>query len=232
MKLTDTQIQDLYTFTRKHYVEYYDVQTELVDHLANDIEATWEENPELSFEKARDASFKKFGIYGFMDVVEEKQRQLSKRYLKIILRFVKEWFKLPKIILTTFLVWLFYEVQSFNHAFYIYTAIYFCIICFELIKMFQSRKKIARKQKATGKKWMLENIILAQGVGNLALILFYTVDFSLPNNHNFLELSQTSRFFCAAIIVLTIIIAHVTVHVIPNKAEELLEEQYPEYKLV
>ncbi|SNR14000.1 hypothetical protein [Tenacibaculum jejuense] len=232
MKLTDTQIQDLYTFTRKHYVEYYDVQTELVDHLANDIEAIWEEKPELSFEKARDISFKKFGIYGFMDVVEEKQRQLSKRYLKIILRFVKEWFKLPKIILTACLVWLFYEVQSFNHAFYIYATIYFCIISFEFIKMFQSRKKITRKQKTTGKKWMLENIILAQGVGNLALILFYMVDFSLPNNHNFLELSQTNRVFCASILVLTIIIAHVTVHVIPNKAEELLEEQYPEYKLV
>ena len=52
MKLTDTQIQDLYTFTRKHYVEYYDVQTELVDHLANDIEATWKENPEVIFRKS------------------------------------------------------------------------------------------------------------------------------------------------------------------------------------
>ena len=41
MKLTKEQIQQLYKFTRQHYVEYYDVQTELVDHLANDIEQIW-----------------------------------------------------------------------------------------------------------------------------------------------------------------------------------------------
>ncbi|WP_320240732.1 hypothetical protein [Tenacibaculum sp. 1B UA] len=38
MKLTDQHIEQLYKFTRQHYVEHYDVQTELVDHLANDIE--------------------------------------------------------------------------------------------------------------------------------------------------------------------------------------------------
>lgn len=36
--LSKEDIQNLYTFTRQHYVEHYDLQTELVDHLANDIE--------------------------------------------------------------------------------------------------------------------------------------------------------------------------------------------------
>ncbi len=84
MKLTENQIEELYKFTRKHYVDHYDVQTELVDHLANDIEEIWEENPNLSFEQARDKSFKKFGIFGFMDVVEAKQKQMNKRYWTII----------------------------------------------------------------------------------------------------------------------------------------------------
>jgi len=38
MKLTESQIEQLFTFTQKHYVDWYDVQTELVDHLANGIE--------------------------------------------------------------------------------------------------------------------------------------------------------------------------------------------------
>ena len=38
MKLTPQQIEQLYQFTRQHYVEWYDLQTELVDHLANSIE--------------------------------------------------------------------------------------------------------------------------------------------------------------------------------------------------
>jgi len=40
-KLTTEQINKLYTFTKKHYVDYYDLQTELVDHLSNGIEAQW-----------------------------------------------------------------------------------------------------------------------------------------------------------------------------------------------
>jgi len=60
MKLTEHQINELYIFTRKHYVYHYDVQTELVDHLANDIERIWIASPKISFEEARDTSFKKF----------------------------------------------------------------------------------------------------------------------------------------------------------------------------
>lgn len=100
MKITASQIQELYKFTRQHYVYHYDVQTELVDHLGNDIEEFWKENPKLTFEQARDKSFKKFGIFGFMDVVESKQKQMNKRYWKIIWRFAKEWFTIPKILVT------------------------------------------------------------------------------------------------------------------------------------
>ena len=48
-KLSKEQIQHLYTFTRQHFVEHFDVQTELVDHLANDIEQILTEKPTLSF---------------------------------------------------------------------------------------------------------------------------------------------------------------------------------------
>lgn len=38
MKLSAQQIDQLYAFTRQHFVEWYDLQSELVDHLANAIE--------------------------------------------------------------------------------------------------------------------------------------------------------------------------------------------------
>ena len=63
MKLTETHIQGLYKFTRKHYVYFYDVQSELVDHLANDIEDIWQAQPNLSFQDARDTSFKKIWYF-------------------------------------------------------------------------------------------------------------------------------------------------------------------------
>ena len=38
MELTTKNIEQLYKFTKDHFVDWYDLQTELVDHLANDIE--------------------------------------------------------------------------------------------------------------------------------------------------------------------------------------------------
>ena len=89
MKLTSEQIERLYQFTRQHYVEWYDLQTELVDHLANAIEQQWQENPKISFEEALQIEFKKFGVFGFMDVIKEKQVALSKKYK--ILQLVPIW---------------------------------------------------------------------------------------------------------------------------------------------
>mgnify|MGYP000193300158 CR=1 FL=1 len=36
--ITEVQYESLFAFCRKHYVQYYDVQVELVDHLAEAIE--------------------------------------------------------------------------------------------------------------------------------------------------------------------------------------------------
>jgi hypothetical protein len=42
-------------------MEWYDLQSELVDHLANAIETQWQENPKLSFNEALNKEFK-FGV--------------------------------------------------------------------------------------------------------------------------------------------------------------------------
>ena len=58
MKINIEQTNRLYEFTRQHYVEYYDLQTELVDHLANSIETQWQENPKIDFEDGFSRFFK------------------------------------------------------------------------------------------------------------------------------------------------------------------------------
>jgi hypothetical protein len=62
----------------------------LVDHIANYIEQTWVENPNLSFEEAREQSFKKFDVFGFIEVLEVKQKQMNKRYIKLVFGFIRE----------------------------------------------------------------------------------------------------------------------------------------------
>ena len=120
MKLSAEQIEKLYAFTRQHYVEYYDLQTELVDHLANAIEAQWEQNPKLSFEEALRIEFKKFGVFGFMDVVEKRQAALQKKYNQLVWKELKTFFRLPKIIGTLAAVGIiFYALKLFQQDVFI-----------------------------------------------------------------------------------------------------------------
>lgn len=232
MKLTQTHIDELYKFTRKHYVEYYDVQTELVDHLANDIEEIWVTQPLLTFEEARDKSFKKFGVFGFMDVVEQKQNQMSKKYFKLILKFAKEWFKLPKILLTTLLFVGFHQLQNTSNAYTVYITVFVFVFLAQVILTIINARKLKKEFKITKRKWLFKNIINVQGLIYSAFLLFYVFDFFVPgSSKDFLLMGDFRKVLSSFFITFSVIIGYITLIVIPQKAEELLEDTYPEYKL-
>lgn len=229
MQLTQNHIDELYKFTRKHYVEHYDVQTELVDHLANDIEEIWETQPHLSFEQARDKSFKKFGIFGFMDVVDAKQKQLSKRYYKILFTRMKEWFSIPKIIITATIFIFFYFLMSLNIS-----SIYLSglMIVLAIIDAFLAQKlnnKAKNNFKEKGKKYLLEDLIYR--VSAFSSIIVFSNIFHLSN---FLKHSDSIYFkiIISTLITVAILYSYVALIIIPKKAEELLQETYPEYKMI
>ena len=233
MKLTPEQIQQLYKFTREHFVEHYDVQTELVDHLANDIEQIWETQPNLSFEDARTISFKKFGVFGFMDVVAERQKALSKKYWKIIWSFAKNWFELPKIILTTFIFIVFLVICKTIYAKYILLAVLLILCLYVFYKSYFLNKTFKNNFKKNGKKWMLEEMIFKTGMGSfLALPINFFNILNLTHIDKALILSNWIVLLYALIFTFLIIAFYVVIEVLPKKAEELLIEQYPEYKLV
>jgi len=228
LKLTETHIQELYKFTRKHFVYHYDVQTELVDHLANDIEDIWQAQPNLSFQDARDASFKKFGVFGFMDVIDAKQKQLGKKYHKILWKFMKEWFSVPKIILTLLIFTFFYALLDLNINENIFLGMMLVLAITDVILAQKLLNKSKKRFKEKNRKYLLEDIIFRAGTFN-SIIIF----------SNFFHLSTFSdniasifgKVLFASLITLAIIYAYVTLIVIPKKAEELLIETYPEYEL-
>jgi len=164
LKLTKTQIQQLYTFTQKHYVDWYDVQTELVDHLANGIEEHLEQNPNTTFESALNSEFKKFGIMGFNDVIEEKTKALNKHYRVLVWKHFKDFFRLPKIILTLFLIWGNYSLLVFiENRFWLLLITCFILLFFPLRFYYKQVKRIKFLKKETGKKWLFESIVLQLG---------------------------------------------------------------------
>lgn len=230
MGLTNQQIQELYFFTQKHYVEHFDVQSELVDHLANDIEKIWSKQPELPFEVAKNISFKKFGVYGFMDVVEEKQKQLSKKYFSIILQYIKEWFTLPKMIFSLMIFYSFFAIQMFPQAYTIYTSIYLLIAIIEIRYIYLFKKRIQKKAMLTGKKWMLEDTLLTQGIGNVAFLFFSILNFVIPLDHNFTSINILGRLIIALLLTLSCLIGYICLFVIPKNTQSLLKKHYPEYQ--
>jgi len=232
MKLTTPQIEDLFKFTRKHFVYHYDVQSELVDHLANDIEEIWKEGPQLSFEDARDTSFKKFGIFGFMDVIEAKQKQMNKRYRSILWRFFREWFTMPKVMTTLAVFLSLFMVLKIQYSEYFFLGALFLIVTVDLIKQTKARKIQKKKTQKQEKVFLLEAMIgnTRQGVTLFGVLELFNclnmvkVPFSSLSDHWLLLIS----FSATALLILF----YITAFLIPQKAEELLAEIYPEYKLV
>jgi len=231
MKLNESKIERLYEFTRQHYVEWYDLQTELVDHLANAIETEWQENPKIDFEDALKVEFKKFGVFGFMDVVEKRQAALGKRYNKIVWKHFKAFFTLPKIILTVTLV---------LSLFYVFKYFYFeeifglsiLMACFVLFPfLYFENKKIKRRKKETGKVWLFEHIIYGYGAfSGIMMIPFHLINIFF--NHKTSIPNDFVLYVISLVIVSIYLGGYIIIKIIPSKAEEYLKETYPEYTLV
>lgn len=234
MKLTQEQIQKLYKFTRKRLVEHYDLQTELVDHLANGIEQQWEEYPERTFKDAQLREFRKFGSTGFKKVIKKRKSAMVKRYRKIVFRFFLEYFKLPKVIyivLSTLILYL--TIKNLGSWKYdIILVFFFAIVSVVFIVHFKKRKNNELEQVKYGKKWMLNDQIysyagFASALNMVPLILNYSFFRKvIPMDNSLVD------FFIALLLITLVVLAYITAFVIPQKAEELLAETYPEYKMV
>ncbi|WP_047246831.1 hypothetical protein [Maribacter thermophilus] len=235
MKLTQDHIQKLYKFTRAHHVEHYDLQTELVDHMANGIEEEWQTNPNLSFEEALQGEFKKFGVLGFMDVVEKRQKALGKKYRSIIWRFFKEWLQLPKLLLTFSAVAIVYTILHYTSGIdvkeYVCFGMAFLLVVFSMGYLFVSRKDRKFKMAEGGKKWMLREMIY--NLGNVVVYnnLVLQIGLSVQNLDRSLIDNIWFDLAYALLVVAAALTTYVVMFVIPSKAEELLEETYPEYKI-
>jgi hypothetical protein len=230
MKVLDKHITELYKFTREHFVVHYDVQTELVDHLANDIEQIWQVQPQLTFKEARTASFKKFGVFGFMTVVEEKQKAMNKRYLKILWRFVKEWFTLPKIIVTGLIFMIFFTVFQFTFAEEIIFMSILGLVFLDFYHIFKKKNKIKKNKKE--KVFLLESMIGETRRGFSVLVFVNVFNIINISDVNFVTLSLFWMIIIAFFATFMCIVFYITAFVIPSKAEELLVETYPEYKML
>ncbi len=227
-KVSQEQIDRLYLFTREHFVEYYDLQTELVDHLANAIEQQWRDDPALSFDRALKIEFSKFGVFGFMEVVESRQSAMRLKYDKIIFSIFRQFFQVPNIIATFAFMGLMFIFLKFipfpEYAIIGLIGLFYVCVGWKMVRQRQKRQKAK-------KRWLFHEIIYSYGSASVAfMIIFYTF-LHLPRYVR--ELDYTNNLVAAvasAIIVLIGVYAYIVLHYIPKKSEQYLQEVYPEYK--
>jgi hypothetical protein len=99
MTLQKDQIECLFEFTRSHGVQYYDVQAELVDHLASQIEADMDANPKLSFHAALDEAYTSFGPKGFKFIEVHWAEAVYLRYKTLWSQEAIQWATLKNLFL-------------------------------------------------------------------------------------------------------------------------------------
>ncbi len=107
--LTQEQINAITTYCENKGVKYYDVQLELVDHIADIVKNIQESNRELSFNEALELAGKQFADDEFEMIVNSKKRQLLRRFKRLWCEEFISYFTIPKVTITmclvAFVVW-------------------------------------------------------------------------------------------------------------------------------
>jgi len=212
-------------------VDWYDVQTELVDHLANGIEEHLQQNPNVTFESTLISEFKKFGIMGFNDVIEEKTKALNKRYRVLVWKYFKDFFKLPKIILTLFLTWGYYSLLVFiENRFWLLLITCFILLFFPLRFFYKQVKRIKFLKKETDKKWLFDSVVLQ--LGGLSQIFNIGIYVSIILDLERRTLSTTILIVLSSFIIVFALVLYVSIFVVAPKLRKNMVNQHPEYKFV
>lgn len=231
-QLTSDETDQLFQFCRKHYVYHYDVQIELVDHLASAIENQWEDDSEQSFEKALHNSFRKFGITGFSKVKTEKEKALRRKYNRLLWKYLLEFYRLPKIIMTfAFTIVLYALIKVVDDTLWIllpYFGSLTIAIIYYYYKIFPREYKI---ETIPGKSFMLLNQLKqVQYFAIFAVqIPIQTINFRNIFSADLLMNNNIGLFAVSLLTISLTIACYGQLMYVPEKIKEHFLEQFAEF---
>jgi hypothetical protein len=212
-------------------VNYYDVQIELVDHLATAIEEKWKTNPELPFNDVVNNTFKKLGIYGFSKIKGQKKRELKRKYNRLLWSYFTEFYRWPKLLMTFVLTFaLFILFQLVENSLVIFYAYFSALIVFVVVYFFTWNRRFKLETK---KKFLLIDylngvlstlLILIIQIPNLIFQLVLNIESSTLNIENPLILLGISLVLVACGILI-----YGQMIFIPQKIRQHFFETFPEF---
>ena len=107
-QLIKEQINLLHKHVADRGVEYFDVQVELVDHLASRIEEELDQYPETFTNEVFKRTLKTFKKRDLKQVVKEKEKQVGRLYRRYWKESFKDFFMGSKIFFTMVLIGVIY----------------------------------------------------------------------------------------------------------------------------
>ena len=222
-ELTSQQIEELFAFCRRHYVHYYDVQLELVDHLANAIEEKMVADKNISFEAALDEVHKSFGYKGFAGVVEAKETALFNTNKKLRWNLFFKYFTVPKIAFTLFLITSFIFIGSIVPQNKLNNVSAIIAIAFVVFEIFVAVKSYRIFNKVS-KKLLLISSRYQQNFFSF-LALQFLAQFVRFSDKNYLSFSGYIFF---SFLVGLMIVATLSYYDLCKKLLYISREQYPQ----
>lgn len=221
-QVTEDQITDLFAFVRRKRVRFYDLQVELVDHLATGIERIWAKEPEVSFETARDRVYREFGITGFAHVVDARMQAITKQVWREAAAFLLSRLYYPEILRTLAICLVLTNVLAFMQNPVILSATLLVVMVFFFVG-YQVRKPVWHKQKV--------RFIRSEGVKGAASIIIGSAQlfcYYLPMALH--EMAQWDVVFAAigSVIIYTLgCLCYALTFYADRRAKEELAEQFP-----
>jgi len=227
-KLTSEQIEELHEFCYFQSVFHYDMQVELVDHLASGIEKRWNENPAMSLQDALYELNQEFGGHaGFVIIRQEKEKALRKKYRRLLWQFVADYYKFPKIMVNLSLFLGIYTALRFTeNDQWILAPLVSLSWIFSIFYVFYYFPRKIKIKVSEGHQFML-NEMSRTGIASKTFLLLNGSMFGIIRHSG--HFSTTGSLVFSALVSLYLVLLYGDCFFIPKKIHEHFKEQFPQF---
>jgi hypothetical protein len=160
-----------------------------------------------------------------------QKKAMGKKYNGIIWGFFKEWWSFPKIGLSSiavFIIFISLRLPPAGDSKFLSVNILLLLIA---MPMGYRVIQLKRMTEGAERKWLLQELIYNQGLDMVQKFLFLPLLTLMIGNKSGLLENLYGQLIFSSLVVAVLLLFIISAITIPSKAEELLAETYPEYKL-
>ncbi len=229
-KISEEENKQLFKFCNRHSVHHYDLQVELVDHLASAIEEQWETDLEFDFSKALKNTFGKFGITGFSKIKQQKERELRRKYNRLLWKYFIEFYRWPKVVMTfVFTIGLFTLFQSTSKPSWIVLTYFLLILIFGVYYYFNFTRNDFKIKLKPGKSFILINYLKSVQISIIVLVQFPLQSLTAYNLFEKHSYNQWVMFAISFFMVAFSILLYGQFFFVPKKIKEHFMQQFGKF---